>query len=61
MRWNYHNATCLWFRTEVVDGPLRQPLMDYLLHTGKNEVYDTKGLENPSEVSPCQSSVPLQT
>mmetsp|Transcript_8818 Transcript_8818/g.15840 ORF Transcript_8818/g.15840 Transcript_8818/m.15840 type:complete len:262 (-) Transcript_8818:59-844(-) len=38
-------------RVQVVDGPLRQPLMDYLLHTGKNEVYDTRGLENPNEVT----------
>mmetsp|Transcript_29425 Transcript_29425/g.63803 ORF Transcript_29425/g.63803 Transcript_29425/m.63803 type:complete len:295 (-) Transcript_29425:324-1208(-) len=30
----------------VCDGPLRQPLMDYLLHTGRNESYDERGTEN---------------
>lgn len=35
----------------VHDGPLRQPLLDYLNQTGKNEHYDARGTENPVEVS----------
>jgi hypothetical protein len=31
----------------VQDGPLQQPLFDYLLHTGINENYDARGTENP--------------
>jgi len=31
----------------VNDGPLQQPLFDYLMQTGKNECYDTHGTENP--------------
>jgi hypothetical protein len=35
----------------VHDGPLRQPLLDYICQTGKNEHYDRRGTENPVEVS----------
>lgn len=35
----------------VHDGPLRQPLLDYLSQSGKNEHYDARGTENPVEVS----------
>lgn len=30
----------------VCDGSLRQPLLDYLMQTGKNESYDERGTEN---------------
>lgn len=30
----------------VNDGPLQQSLFDYLMQTGKNEYYDTRGTEN---------------
>jgi len=35
----------------VVDGPLHQPLLDYLLQTGRNENYDMRGTENPCAVT----------
>jgi len=35
----------------VVDGPLHQPLLDYLLQTGRNENYDMRGTENPAAVT----------
>lgn len=35
----------------VHDGPLRQPLLDYLFQTGKNEHYDARGTENPVAVT----------
>lgn len=35
----------------VHDGPLRQPLLDYLMQTGKNEHYDARGTENPAAVT----------
>lgn len=35
----------------VQDGPLCQPLWDYLLQTGLNEQYDEQGTENPSAVT----------
>merc|ERR1711879_590490 len=38
-------------RIMVNDGPLRQPLMDYLLQTGRNEHYDARGTENPEAVT----------
>jgi len=38
-------------RMMVSDGPLLQPLLDYLLQTGENEHYDIKGTENPAAVT----------
>lgn len=38
-------------RITVCDGPLRQPLLDYLLQTGQNESYDQRGTENIAGVS----------
>lgn len=38
-------------RLTVHDGPLRQPLLDYLAQTGQNEVYDARGTENPAAVT----------
>mmetsp|Transcript_43787 Transcript_43787/g.79958 ORF Transcript_43787/g.79958 Transcript_43787/m.79958 type:complete len:274 (-) Transcript_43787:64-885(-) len=38
-------------RMMVTDGPLLQPLLDYMLQTGQNEHYDTKGTENPAAVT----------
>lgn len=38
-------------RIMVQDGPLKQPLLDYLRQTGKNEHYDARGTENPVGVS----------
>jgi len=38
-------------RVLVLDGPLRQPLLDYLLQTGVNEHYDARGTENPTAVT----------
>jgi len=35
----------------VHDGPLRQPLLDYLFQTGTNEHYDARGTENPVAVT----------
>lgn len=35
----------------VHDGPLKQPLLDYLMQTGKNEHYDARGTENPVAVT----------
>jgi len=35
----------------VHDGPLEQPLFDYLMQTGLNEHYDTRGTENPGAVT----------
>jgi len=35
----------------VHDGPLRQPLLDYMSQSGKNEHYDARGTENPVAVS----------
>jgi hypothetical protein len=35
----------------VHDGPLRQPLLDYMAQSGKNEHYDARGTENPVAVS----------
>lgn len=33
-------------RIMVEDGPLKQPLLDYLMETGRNEQYDVRGTEN---------------
>lgn len=38
-------------RLTVKDGPLAQPLLDYLLQTGLNESYDQRGTENPGGVT----------
>jgi len=38
-------------RIMVNDGPLRQPLLDYLLQTGHNEHYDARGTENSAAVT----------
>lgn len=38
-------------RLTVHDGPLRQPLLDYLAETGQNEFYDARGTENPVAVT----------
>mmetsp|Transcript_34195 Transcript_34195/g.78000 ORF Transcript_34195/g.78000 Transcript_34195/m.78000 type:complete len:274 (+) Transcript_34195:108-929(+) len=38
-------------RMMVTDGPLLQPLLDYMLQTGQNEHYDAKGTENPAAVT----------
>merc|ERR1711957_131961 len=38
-------------RILVNDGPLRQPLLDYMMQTGSNEHYDTQGTENPEQVT----------
>jgi len=35
----------------VHDGPLKQPLLDYLMQTGLNEHYDARGTENPVAVT----------
>jgi hypothetical protein len=35
----------------VQDGPLWQPLLDYLMQTGINEYYDLRGTENPLAVT----------
>merc|ERR1719321_1154147 len=33
-------------RIIVVDGPLHQPILDYLFHSGINEHYESAGTEN---------------
>lgn len=38
-------------RIIVCDGPLRQPLLDYLLQSGQNESYDQRGTENVAGVT----------
>lgn len=38
-------------RIMVEDGPLRQPLLDYLLETGRNEQYDVRGIESHGAAS----------
>jgi hypothetical protein len=38
-------------RIMVHDGPLKQPLLDYLMQTGLNEHYDRRGTENPVAVT----------
>jgi len=43
----------------VHDGPLRQPLFDYLVVTGINEHYDARGTENPSAVTGYARSLSL--
>jgi len=40
-------------RILVVDGPLQQPLLDYLAQTGRNEQYDKRGTENPESLTPA--------
>lgn len=35
----------------VEDGPLRQPLLDYLMETGRNEQYDIRGIESHGAAS----------
>mmetsp|Transcript_55055 Transcript_55055/g.128814 ORF Transcript_55055/g.128814 Transcript_55055/m.128814 type:complete len:231 (-) Transcript_55055:94-786(-) len=37
-------------RIMVSDGPLLQPILDYLLATGQNEHYDHRGTSNPAAV-----------
>jgi len=41
----------------VNDGPLKQPLFDYLLQTGVNEHYDARGTENPTAVTGAASDL----
>jgi len=43
----------------ILDGPLQQPLWDYLMQTGLNENYDMRGTENPAAVSGAARNLDL--